>query len=183
MRKLTAGLFCSIDGVVEDPNLWQFDSFDEQLGEEMTAMITETDTVILGRIGYQQWSGYWPAAGAEDPFAGFINPVEKYVASTTLTGELEWQNSTLISSDLDEFVAGLKQTVGGTITVCGGISIVRHLFFAGLLDELTLMIHPVVAGSGRHLFEDGSETTRLDLVRSRFTSKGNALLTYARATE
>ena len=68
MRKVTAGLFYSLDGVVESPNLWQFDSFDDEMGQEMGAMMSRVDTVLLGRVGYQEWSGYWPTAAADDPF-------------------------------------------------------------------------------------------------------------------
>lgn len=178
MRKLTAGLFMSLDGVVESPNLWQFDSFDEELGVQMTAMMDRVDTVLLGRVGYEQWASYWPDAGKDDPFAGFINPVQKFVASHTLTGDLAWKNSTLIEGDLNEFVTELKETDGGEISLVGGISLVRHLLFAGLLDSLTVMMHPVIAGAGRRLFEPTDPLTRLTLQKSLLTSKGNALLTY-----
>lgn len=176
MRKLTAGLFHSIDGVVEAPHLWQFDSFDAELGEEMTDMLARVDTVLIGRVGYEQWSEYWPTA--TDEFGEFINPVEKFVASRTLSGELSWNNATLMDQPLEEFVTDLKETPGGEISVCGSISIVRQLFFAGLIDSLTLMTHPVVAGTGRHFFEPTDPTTRLVLQKSRITSAGNALLTY-----
>jgi dihydrofolate reductase len=178
MRKLTAGLFMSIDGVVESPNLWQFDSFDAELGTELTLMIDRVDTVILGRVGYEQWAEYWPHAQHDDPFGAFINPVPKFVASRTLTGDLAWPNSTLISGDLHEFVTDLKNTEGGEISLVGGISLVRQLLYAGLLDSLTLMVHPVVAGVGRHLFESTDPVTRLTLQKSITTSAGNALLTY-----
>jgi dihydrofolate reductase len=178
MRKLSAGLFHSVDGVVEAPNLWQGDSFDAELGEELTGVMAKVDAVILGRVGYQQWSEYWPDAEVDDAFAGFINPVKKYVASTTLTGELKWQNSSLISGDLDAFITDLKNTEGGEISLMGGISLVRHLLFAGLLDSLTLMTHPVIAGAGRHLFLADDPTTPLVLQDSRTTSKGNVIATY-----
>lgn len=183
MRKLTAGLFHSVDGVVEAPNLWQFDSFDQELGWGLGAMISRVDTVILGRVGYQEWSGYWPTADENDPFGAFINPVEKLVASRTLTGELEWQNSRLIEGDVVEFVKELKQTDGGEIAICGGITIVRELFFAGVVDSLSLMTHPVVAGQGRHFFEPGDPVTRLELLESQITSKGNAILSYGLRAE
>lgn len=179
MRTLTAGLFMSIDGVVESPNLWQFDRFDDELGASMSAMMGSVDTAILGRRGYEDWSQHWPKAGADDAFAAFINPVQKFVASRTLKGELTWQNSQLIEGELIAFLAQLKQTEGGEISVFSSISLVRQLLFAEILDELTLMIHPVVAGAGRHLFEPDDPTTKLELVRSTTTSKGNAILTYA----
>lgn len=176
MRKLTAGLFHSVDGVVEAPNLWQFDSFDAEIGAAMGSMIATTDTVLLGRVGYSQWADYWPTA--DDEFAQFINPVRKHVASRTLTGTLDWENSTLIEGDLLDFVTELKRGEGGDIAIAGGISLVRQLLFAGLLDELTLITHPVVAGSGQRLFTESDPTTRLTLLDGRITSQGNALLTY-----
>ena len=103
MRMLTAGLFASVDGVVESPNLFQFDSFDAELGALMGGMIDEVDTAVLGRAGFEEWSQYWPAAPADDPFAAFINPIEKFVASTTLSGGLGW-NATLIEGDAVEFL-------------------------------------------------------------------------------
>ncbi|BDZ47695.1 dihydrofolate reductase family protein [Naasia aerilata] len=178
MRTLTAGLFCSVDGVVESPNLWQFDSFDEELGAELNGMMTRVDTVLLGRVGYQEWASYWPEVGDSDPFGTFINPVPKYVASRSLSGELDWENAHLIDGGLEDFVAELKQTEGGEISVVGSISIVRQLLFAGLLDSLTLMVHPVVAGTGRRLFEQGDPLTRLTLQQGRTTSAGNAILSY-----
>ena len=183
MRKVTAGLFYSLDGVVESPNLWQFDSFDAEMGEELGAVISRVDTVLLGRVGYQEWSGYWPNAGTDDPFGAFINPVKKFVASRTLTGDLDWQNAQLMDAPLEDFVANLKQTEGGEISVMASISLVRQLLFAGLLDSLTLMMHPVVAGAGRHLFEPGDPITRLILQSSRVTSAGNTILQYSRRTD
>lgn len=178
MRKLTAGLFHSIDGVVSEPNLWQFDSFDEDLGKGMTSMMERVDTVLLGRVSYQEWAGYWPTATVDDDFARFINPMEKFVASRTLKEPLEWQNSHVIDGPLEDFVKELKARDGGEIAVMGSISVTRQLLFAGLLDELTLMTHPVVAGSGRHLFLPDDPTTRLSLKDLYRTSKGNVISTY-----
>ncbi len=179
MRKLTAGLFSSIDGVVESPNLWQFDSFDDEMGAAMGQMIGRVDTVLLGRHGYEEWSQYWPSAAAKDPFGAFINPVEKFVASRTLTGSLDWENSQLMDQPLEDYVRTLKATDGGDISVCASISLVRQLFFAGLMDSLTLMVHPVVVGQGRHLFEPTDPVTRLELQDSQTTSKGNLIVTYS----
>lgn len=178
MRRLTAGLFSSVDGVVESPHLWQFDSFDAELGTGMGEMIARVDTVLLGRHGYEEWAQYWPAAEAADPFGGFINPVRKFVASRTLRGDLGWTNASLMDAPLEEFVRSLKQTDGGDIAVCTSISLVRQLLFAGLLDSLMLMIHPVVAGTGRHLFEASDPVTRLELQETTTTSKGNVLASY-----
>jgi len=178
MRKVTAGLFSSVDGVVEDPFLWQFDSFDEELGAGMGQLMSRIDAGILGRGDYQQWSQYWPNADDHADFGGFINTLPKYVASRTLTGDLEWQNSRLMDRPLEDFVAELKKGDGGDVGVFSSISLVRQLLFAGLLDSLMLIVHPVIAGSGRRLFNDGDPVTRLELQSSQQTSKGNMILEY-----
>jgi dihydrofolate reductase len=177
MRTVSAGLFMSVDGVVSDPFRFQYDSFDEELGAGMSAWMASTSTVILGRTSYTEWAEYWPA-NPDDPFAAFINPIEKHVASTTLGPDLAWENSTLIDGDLLDFVRDLRSGDGDGISVCGSISVVRQLLFAGLLDELQLMIHPAIAGAGRRLFEPTDPPTRLRLVRNVVTSKGNVLATY-----
>jgi len=179
LRKVTAGLFHSIDGVVQDPFKFQFDSFDDELGTGLTKMVNSVDSVVLGRVSYQEWAGYWPTAPRDEDFAAFINPVEKFVASRTLSEPLEWENSHLIEGDVEQFVTELKSREGGEIAVCGSISLVRQLFFAGILDELTLMTHPVVAGSGRRLFKDGDPLHRLVLENQYATSKGNVVSTYS----
>jgi dihydrofolate reductase len=181
MRKLTAGLFHSLDGVVEAPNLWQFDSFDAEMGEALGKALAVTDTVLLGRIGYEAWAKDF-GQGDDEFFGPFINNVPKFVASRTLKGKLGWQNSTLIEGDLESFVRELKQKEGGEIALMGGISLVRQLLFAGLLDELTLFTHPVIAGAGyRHLFDASDPTTRLVLKDSVRTSAGNVISTYSKA--
>lgn len=176
MRTVTASLFASVDGVLENPGAWQFDQFDDGLAEMMTTELPKSDTVILGRQMYEEWSAYWPTA--KDGFGDYINPIKKYVASTSLKGPLEWQNSELIEGDLAEFVAQLKQEEGGDINVAGSLSVVRQLLLAGVLDRLTLMIHPVLVGEGKRLTEEITPVTRLTLIDHKITEKGNALLTY-----
>lgn len=178
MRKVTAGLFHSLDGAVEAPDQWQFESFDDELGALLTKVQAVTDTVILGRVGYEEWAGFWPTAEFEDDFKTYINAVPKHVASRTLKGKLDWNNAAVIEGELESFVRELKNKDGGEIAVMASISVVRQLFLAGLIDELTLITHPVIAGSRyRRLFE-GAETTKLELVRSELTSKGNVVSTY-----
>ncbi|RYG57609.1 dihydrofolate reductase [bacterium] len=182
MRKVAAGLFHSVDGVVEAPHKFQFDSFDDALGEMLTEIQTSTDTVLMGRVGWSEWAGYWPNARQDLDFAAFINGVPKYVASETFGPDdlKAWSNSHLIEGDFLDFVRRLKAEPGGDIAAMGGISLVRQLLFAGLMDELNLITHPVVAGEGRHLFEPGDPTTRLELVGSTTTPKGNVVQTYRR---
>ncbi len=178
MRKVVSGVFISLDGVTEAPNEWQFDSFDEDLGTEMGAMIAETDAILLGRVTYQEWADYWPTS-TDEPFASFINNTPKYVVSTTLNS-VDWQNSTLLKGNLAEELARLKAQPGKTITVTGSPTLVRSLLEQDLLDELTLMIHPVVAGKGKRLFPNGGDLKRLQLVSHKMTGSGVAILTYHR---
>lgn len=180
MRKVTCGLFHSLDGVVEAPYKFQFDSFDDELGAQLDRAMSKIDTVLMGRIGWQEWAGYWPKAETDLDFAGFINAMPKHVASETLNPDdmAIWANSSLIEGDLIDFVRRLKAGAGGEIAVMSSISLVRQLLFTGLLDELTLITHPVIAGEGRHLFESGDTTTRLVLKSAVTTSKGNIVQTY-----
>jgi dihydrofolate reductase len=177
MRKVVSGLFISLDGVTEAPNEWQFDVFDQDMGEAMYAMMAATDTVLLGRVTYQEWADYWPTATTDQEFANFINQTPKYVVSTTLD-KVTWQNSTLLKGNLTEEITSLKQQPGKDITVTGSPTLVHSLLQADLLDELGLMIHPVVAGHGKRLFKGDSSLKRMKLVSSKTTSTGVMLLTY-----
>ncbi len=174
-RKVTAHLFSSANGVVESPNLWQFDAFGPEEGELMGQVIGSVTDVVIGRKLWQEWSGYWP--GADDPFGAFINPVRKHVVTSTLSGDLPW-NSAVVAGDPVSYVRNLRDQEGGDIAVTGGIETVRSLFLAGVVDELMLTMHPVVTNAGRRLFDESVPTTRLSLVQVRQTSAGNALLTY-----
>jgi dihydrofolate reductase len=177
MRKVTATLFSTLDGVVEAPNEWQF-AFDDEMGAAMSRTLEDQDAVLLGRVTYTQWAPYWPTS-TDEPFAGWINRTPKYVASTTLDSVDEWPNSTLIKGPVADFVAQLRQQDGGTIGTGGSPTLVRTLFDEDLLDELTLFIHPVVAGGGRkRLFADDATLTKLELIESRPTSSGVVIATY-----
>jgi dihydrofolate reductase len=177
MRKVTAGLFSSIDGVVEAPNEWQ-PAFDAEMGAVLSRMLDEQDAVLLGRTTFTEWAGYWPSS-ADEPFASYINNTQKYVASTTLGSAGRWQNSTLIKGPVADFLAELRQQEGGTIGTAGSPSLVRSLIEQGLLDELTLMISPVVAGGGRkRLFPGDAALTRFELVHAQPTSSGAVIVTY-----
>src|SRR5450759_5997882 len=124
MRKVVAGLFITLDGVVEAPNIWQ-EHFDEEMGEAMMEQLTSQDAVLLGRVTYQEWAPYWPTS-TDEPFASFINNTPKYVVATTLN-IVEWQHSTLLKGDLAEGIATLKQQPGRNIGVTGSPSLVRSL--------------------------------------------------------
>ena len=179
MRKVNSGLFISLDGVTESPEQWQFDAFDDDMMATMGAHIAAEDTILLGRVTYQDWNQYWPAA-TDEPYASHINITPKHVVSTTLDKVEwgQWANVNLINGNLPEAIAGLKQQLGKNIGVAGSPTLVRSLIQANLLDELTLMIHPVVAGRGKRLFEGERTLKRLKLVASTTTRSGVSILTY-----
>lgn len=176
MRKVVSGLFISLDGVTESPDKWQFDNFDDDMMAAMSAHIAAEDTILLGRVTYQEWAPYWPTS-RDEPYASHINNTPKFVVSTTLD-KVEWTNSTLIKGNLAEAINELKQQPGQNIGVAGSPTLVRSLLQNDLLDELTLMVHPVVVGSGKRLFKEGSDLKRLKPVASKTTRTGVAILTY-----
>ena len=177
MRKVTAGLFSTIDGVVQAPDQWQT-AFDDEMGAVLSHMLEEQDAVLLGRVTFTEWAGYWPTS-TDEPFASWINSTPKYVASTTLGSVDDWANSTLITGSVPEFVADLKRQDGGTIGTAGSPTLVRTLIEHGLVDELTLMISPVVAGGGRaRLFPDDAVPRSFELVEAQPTSSGTVIATY-----
>ena len=177
MRKVSAGLFSTIDGVVEAPDQWQ-PAFDDEMGAVLSRMLEDQDTVLLGRVTFEEWAGYWPTSD-DEPFASWINATPKYVASTTLQSADQWANSTLITGSVTDFVADLKHQDGGTIGTAGSPTLVRSLIEDGLVDELTLMISPVVAGGGRaRLFDADGSLKNFELVEAQPTSSGALIATY-----
>jgi len=178
MRKVTAGLFVSLDGVVESPEKWHFPYFNDEMGEAVGAAISSSDAMLLGRVTYQEFAAYWPGVSSEDePFATHMNNTPKYVVSKTLD-KAEWNNSTLISGNVAEEITKLKQQPGKNIGITGSATLVQSLLQDDLLDELGLMIHPVVVGSGKRLFQEGGGPKGLKLVDSMTFSTGVVSLTY-----
>jgi dihydrofolate reductase len=177
MRKVFSGLFSSIDGVVEAPNEWQ-SAFDEEMGAALSRMLEGQDAVLMGRVTFTEFAGYWPTS-TDEPFASWINSTPKYIASGTLDSVGSWANSTLIKGPVTDFVKELRERDGGTIGVTGSPSLVRSLIADGLLDELTLMISPVVVGGGRRrLFPHDAAQTKFELVEAQPTSSGAVIATY-----
>jgi dihydrofolate reductase len=180
MRRVVSALFIAVDGVVEAPNEWQH-AFDDEMGALLTGTLETADAVLLGRTTFTEWAGYWPnvTSGDDVGFADWINNSPKYVASTTLADVDGWANSTLLKGDLADAVGRLKAGEGKDISVAGSPGLVRSLVDLGLLDELTLLVHPVVAGSGRkRLFGDDAAQRRLELVSARPTSSGTVIASY-----
>jgi dihydrofolate reductase len=181
MRKVTAGLFITVDGVVEEPSNWQ-ETFDEDMGAFMVSYLADIDTILLGRVTYQYWEPYWStfSADSEDmAYADFINHTPKYVVSKTLK-EVKWgkfDNATLIN-DLVEGVSALKAQPGKTIGVQGSPTLVDSLLQHDLLDELSLVIHNVAAYRGARLFKAGGDLKRFDLIDVKPTETGVIIATY-----
>ena len=180
MRKIVAGLFVSLDGVTESPDKWQLPYFNDEMGAEIGAQMEAADAMLLGRVTYQEFASFWPEAPADDPFTARMNNTPKYVVSTTLD-TVEWNNSTLINGNVVEAITRLKQQPGQNINITGSVTLVRSLLRDHLLDELRLLVHPVVVGSGKRLFEGMDEQMALTLVESRAFSTGVLSLVYTPA--
>jgi dihydrofolate reductase len=179
MRKVVAAEFLSLDGVMESPDKWHFPYFNEEMGQAVGEGFASAGAMMMGRVNYEEWAAFWPGQDPqENPFAAQMNTMKKYVVSTTLEEPLGWQNSTLIKENVAEEIAGLKRGEGGDIVISGSGGLVRSLLHLGLLDELKLMVHPILVGSGKRLFEEGEEQTKLELVDSRTFSTGVLYLTY-----
>jgi dihydrofolate reductase len=179
MRKVVASEFVSLDGVVESPEKWHFPYFNDQMGDAIGAAMASSDSMLMGRVLYEEWAAFWPNQDPdENPVAARMNGVRKYVVSTTLEEPLEWQNSTLIGDNVAEEISRLKEQPGKDISISGSPTLVRSLLEEDLLDELRLMVHPIVVGSGKRLFEDGGDQKALQLVDSKTFSTGVVYLTY-----
>ena len=180
MRKVIAAEFVSLDGVMESPEKWHFPYWSDEMGEAIGAAMAQADALLLGRVTYEEWAAFWPDQDPdENPVAARMNGVRKYVDSTTLQEPLEWQNSTLIEGDeFAEGISRLKQQPGKDISISGSGALVRSLLANDLLDELRLMVHPIVVGEGKRLFEDGGDRKPLELVDSQTFGTGVLYLTY-----
>jgi dihydrofolate reductase len=181
MRKVVAGLFITLDGITEAPHIWQ-ETFDEDMDAALGAFMPTVDTILMGRVTYQEWLPFWPTMPEDAPagdFAQFINHAPKYVVSKTLKN-VEWgkfENIALLKDDLAEEIGKLKHQPGNNIAVVGSPTLVNALLQHDLLDELTLSIHNVVVYSGKPLFAQGA-LKRLDLVEAKPTRSGVIIAKY-----
>ena len=178
MREIVAGLFMSLDGVVEAPEKWTGPYMNDEVGQAIGSQMAAMDAMLLGRVTYQTFAASF--AGGSDPMATQMNSTPKYVVSTTLDSA-DWQNSTLIKENVVAELAGLKRLPGKNIGISGSAMLVRSLLRDNLLDRLSLVVPPIVIGSGRHLFEGWDEPLPLELAGSQTFSNGVLSLTYRRA--
>jgi len=174
VRKIVAYELLSLDGVAEQPDEF-ITVFDEEMRANLGRVIATQDAVLLGRRTYDDWAGFWPTSAIE-PFASFINGVEKYVVTST-TPEVPWENTTVVYDGLPEFVTELKRRSGGDIGVHGSIALTQSLLEKGLVDELRLVIAPALHMHGRRLFDRGL-SRRLMMTRHVASSSGHLLIDF-----
>ncbi|AYG64931.1 MULTISPECIES: dihydrofolate reductase family protein [unclassified Rhizobium] len=181
MRKITAGLFISLDGVVELPERWGFQYLNKEMGERIVAGIEKADAVLLGPATYRIFANLWPHQTDDVPMARFLNHSPKYVATRTpgKLGELAWGPAAVLEGDLTPALAKLRAQSGKAIQVPGSPRLVRSLLREGLLDELSLVICPVVVGSGLRLFDETSSPMSLSVEQAKMFNNGAISVTYS----
>ncbi len=181
MAKINAGLFVTLDGVAERPETWNPPYFDGEMGAELASAMGEAAGLLLGRVTYEEWAAFWPNQPAEqNPMAPLINSKRKFVVSNTLDS-VDWENAMLVKGDLETEVSKLKERSSGDLLVSGSITLVQSLLSQDLLDQLSLLIHPLVLGSGRRLLDRVDGTKKLELVDSKSFGSGVVSLVYRRA--
>ena len=194
MRKIIAIEMLTLDGVMQAPGGpdedvrggfehggWASPYNDEVMGKEMGKGMGGHD-LLFGRRTYEHFYAVWPNMPQPNPFTDVLNNTQKYVASTTLTAPLAWMNSTLLEGDVADAVATLKEQPGKDIGILGSGELVQSLMRHDLVDEYTLLVHPLVLGSGRRLFADGGAFAKLQLTNSVTTTTGVVIATYQPAT-
>jgi dihydrofolate reductase len=187
MRKIVVTEFMSLDGVIDSPGGdndfarggWTF-AFQDPEGYAYKLEELQThDALLLGRLTYEGFAAAWPGRTDEAGFADKMNGMAKYVVSTTLDADTAtWENSTVISENVPEEIAKLKEQPGGDILVAGSGALVRTLMAHDLVDEYRLMVFPIVLGTGKKLFGDTDDSVVLALAGSQVLDTGTLILTY-----
>jgi dihydrofolate reductase len=191
MGRVSVFLSMSLDGVIQAPGRpdedtrggfrhggWAAPYADPVMGELAAEGMARTGGLLFGRRTYEDFAGFWPNQPEPNPFTEHLNATRKYVASRTLEEPLPWQNSTLLEGDATEAVPRLKEEVDGDIVILGSGELVRSLMRADLIDGYTLLIHPLVIGSGRRLFDEDEQVRVLRLTDSRRTTTGVIVANY-----
>jgi dihydrofolate reductase len=182
MGFIKSGLFISLDGVIEAPETWHFPYFNDQMGAVVGELMSESDATLIGRNTYDGFAAYWPTADPDDPMTAAMNGARKYVVSNTLT-EATWENSSVISGESAAVAAELTALKAETrLGTTGSAALVSLLVEQGLVDELHLLVHPIVVGHGKKLFEGGA-TVPLELVSSTTFDNGVLHLVYSGADQ
>jgi len=188
MGRIVVTEFVSLDGVIEAPGGgegyrhggWTFEIERGPEGDKFKFdELVEAEAQLLGRVTYEGFAAAWPQMEDEAGFAEKMNTMPKYVVSSTLE-RADWQNSTILIGDPADSVARLKDEVDGVILVAGSATLVKALVEADLVDELRLMVFPVLLGEGKRLFPEGEAKYRLQLAEAKTVGDGIALLRYER---
>jgi dihydrofolate reductase len=184
MSRLIVSEFMTLDGVMEAPggepthphSGWVFDYSGPEQETYKLDEVLEAESLLLGRVTYEGFSAAWPGRGGE--FADKMNSMPKYVVSSTLSEPLQWSNSTALRGDAADEVATLKEAGGGAILVAGSCTLVHSLIENELVDELRLMVFPVLIGGGKRVFPDSRSKKSLKLLDTRTFESGVAVHTY-----
>lgn len=178
MRAIIAMEYLTLDGVMEAPETWQFPYLSEDVSEAIRTGIHAFDALLLGRVTYDIFAAHWPTqTNNEFGVADKLNSMTKFVVSSTLE-QAAWNNSILIRNDVIDTITHLKQQPGGNIAVIGSAALAQSLAAAGLIDEYRLLIHPVIVGTGKGLFNGTPDNMALKLVESRAFNSGVVRLSY-----
>jgi dihydrofolate reductase len=190
MGMLIVTEFVTLDGVAQAPGApdedhedgfthggWQAPLMDPESGAVMFEQARSMDALLLGRRTYEIFADYWPTAPEEIPFTGLLNRVPKYVTSRSLAGPLDWQGSTVVGESLADDVTALKER-HDEIHVIGSLDLVQSLLRSGLVDRLDLWLYPLLLGTGKQVFADGTVPTVLRLIESATYTSGLLHLTY-----
>ena len=176
MRKVIVSEFVTLDGVMEAPNQWSFQFGSEEQQKYKFDELLASDALLLGRVTYQGFAAAWPTMPGTGAYGERMNSLPKYVVSTTLE-EGTW-NASLIKDHIAEDISKLKQQPGQDVLIFGSGDLVHTLTQLDLIDEYRLMVFPIVVGSGKRIFRDGSEKKVLRLIETKTFSSGVVLLTY-----
>jgi dihydrofolate reductase len=172
MRRLVVSEYVTLDGIVESPEQWQFPYLSPDVAEFIQTQIAGFETLLLGRRTYDVFAAAWPSrTNNEFGVADKLNRMPKFVVSTTLQ-RVDWNNSTLIPKDVTKEVGRLKQGSKGEVAVIGSATLARWLMEHDLVDEIRLLVHPVVVGRGQRLFPEGTKQVGMRVVESRVFQSG-----------
>jgi dihydrofolate reductase len=177
MRKLIVSTYTTLDGRVDELQDWVIPYNDDASSAYHTELLKNSDGLLLGRKTYEAFATIWPPRAGELPYIDKINSMHKYVASTTLK-DLKWENSELIEGDVADGVAALKQQPGQDLVMYGCHDLMHKLLEHDLIDECRILVHPVLLGRGRTLFEDGATPVNLELIDTTVIGSGVAVLAY-----
>ncbi|HZI48642.1 MAG TPA: dihydrofolate reductase family protein [Pyrinomonadaceae bacterium] len=198
MRKLIVAEHISLDGIIQSPGSpkedpsgdfrlggWTVPYADEAIGETVQELLSQPFELLLGRRTYDIWAAYWPHVSTDSPahgIAGLFNSVPKHVA-THRPDTLDWQNSHALEGDLSDAVRALKHQAGADLVTWGSGDMMRQLLAAELVDELRLVIYPVVLGRGKRLFDDNAQPSAFTLSHSTNATSGALITRYVRSGE